>query len=366
MNCQEPLAVGRAADVVMRPPLKGVSTPIPSVDNSKQLDEILSRQIAALEKRRSILRKNGTERGIEVGGKGEIKETPRIVSDIQVIPPREATSTVVRAQNSGTQVEDDNTGWRMVKSGGRRKKPKEKSKVANKNGDCDQTPNKGGARVRQSMQTKGSDKLPLRRRAPRTAAVAIKGVDDSFSYAAALRSLREKIALPDLDIETSHIRKSANGGIVIEIPGVDKINKAEKLKTKVAEVLGTLARVTRPCIKEEVRLIGFDDSVVIDEVADVIASAGECKVEEVKVGTIRAMSNGSSLSELSAPWGLLLRPPGLGRFGLDGQYPESSCLRRDPLSAINAGGKAMCKPNVRCRSTEVEPVIGVARKAIRP
>lgn len=121
--------------------------------------------------------------------------------------------------------------------------------------------------------------------------MAIKGAEKGFSYASALKNLREKIALPDLDIAVSHVRKSASRGIVIEIPGENRIQKANKLKDKVAEVLGASAKVTRPCIKGEIRLIGLDDSVVAEKVADVVAVAGGCK-EEVKVGTLRTMSNG--------------------------------------------------------------------------
>lgn len=68
------------------------------------------------------------------------------------------------------------------------------------------------------------------------------------------------------------------------------MGKAESLKNKISEVLGGSAKVTRPVIKGEVRLIGIDDSVVVEEVTDTIAAAGRCK--EIKVGMIKSMTNG--------------------------------------------------------------------------
>lgn len=102
-----------------------------------------------------------------------------------------------------------------------------------------------------------------------TAAVAIHELNDGFSYAAALKKLRESITLSELDIATSHVRKSASGGVVIEIPGAERSLKADNLRKKVAEVLGAEARVSRPCVKGELRLIGLDDSVGQEEVAEV-------------------------------------------------------------------------------------------------
>lgn len=79
--------------------------------------------------------------------------------------------------------------------------------------------------------------------------MAIKGTSEDFSYAAALKTLRDKIALPELEIATSHIRRSANGGMIIEIPGKDKSEKADKLKDRIVEVLGETATVTlRPTV----------------------------------------------------------------------------------------------------------------------
>lgn len=83
------------------------------------------------------------------------------------------------------------------------------------------------------------------RRAPRTAAIAIKGIGEDFSYAEALKKARQNISTSDLGIEETRIRKSANGAVIIEIPGKEGNNKADQLRNKLVEVLGKDAVVTR-------------------------------------------------------------------------------------------------------------------------
>lgn len=144
--------------------------------------------------------------------------------------------------------------------------------------------------------------------------MAIKGNSEDFSYAGPLKRLRENIALPELEIQISHVRRSANGGLIIEISGENKGTKADRLKDKIEEVLGASAKVLRPCVKGEMRLIGMDNSIVPEEVADVVAAAGGCGANDAKVGTIRSMSNGCSWCGPSALWGLLLRQHSLAKY----------------------------------------------------
>lgn len=88
----------------------------------------------------------------------------------------------------------------------------------------------------------------LKRRVPRTAAISIKGKADTFSYAEALKRARTNISLQELQIESPRIRKGVNGATIIEISGPENAEKANKLATKLQEVLGD-AIVMRPSIK---------------------------------------------------------------------------------------------------------------------
>lgn len=84
-------------------------------------------------------------------------------------------------------------------------------------------------------------------------AVAIKG-DEGFSYAEALKKARTEISLKEIGIKMTKIRRAANGGIIIEIPGVENNEKANTLARKLKQVLPDEARITRPNIKGELRV----------------------------------------------------------------------------------------------------------------
>lgn len=54
------------------------------------------------------------------------------------------------------------------------------------------------------------------RRAPKNAAVSIKGRSEDFSYADALKKARQEIDTEEMGIGETRVRKTANGGILIE------------------------------------------------------------------------------------------------------------------------------------------------------
>lgn len=107
-----------------------------------------------------------------------------------------------------------------------------------------------------------------------------------------LKTAREKISLDDLQIKMTKIRRAANGGMVIKVLGKNEQECADALADKLKDVLKDQARVVRPMIRGEIRLIGMDDSVTKEEVCQVIVQTGGCKEEDIKIGPIRQMNNG--------------------------------------------------------------------------
>lgn len=80
-----------------------------------------------------------------------------------------------------------------------------------------------------------------------------------------------------MGIESSRIRKAANGGIIIEIPGKDGTAKADELMDKIQEVFkkgNVKAVVKRPTVKGELRVYGFDDSVQAEDIREEISKKG--------------------------------------------------------------------------------------------
>lgn len=134
--------------------------------------------------------------------------------------------------------------------------------------------------------------VPGRRRPPRSAAVTITVSAENSSYAAVLKKARENIPLAEMGIENSRIRRTVNGGRIIEIPGLDAAEKTDKLAERLRSVLGAEAVIARPSIKGELRILGLDDTVTTEEVISVISDLGKCSISEVKVGVIRPLSSG--------------------------------------------------------------------------
>lgn len=130
-------------------------------------------------------------------------------------------------------------------------------------------------------------------------AVAIKG-DEGFSYAEALKKARTEISLKEIGIEMTKIRRAANGGIIIEIPGVENNEKANTLTRKLKQVLPDEARITRPNIKGELRVVGFDESIGKEEIGELLTEIGSCEYE-INIGDIRPMRNGLYMTWVQCP-----------------------------------------------------------------
>jgi len=113
---------------------------------------------------------------------------------------------------------------------------------------------RGGLRTARPRQTT--------RRPPRTAAVALTCVEDTISYAKALRRAREGISLQDLGIEETRVRCVITGGFLIEISSEGMKEKADSLSEKMKEILkDTGVKIERPMRMADIRISELDDSV---------------------------------------------------------------------------------------------------------
>jgi len=139
---------------------------------------------------------------------------------------------------------------------------------------------------------------------------------ENFTYAQALKRAREKISLEEIGIEKTRIRKTATGNILIEIPGIDRSGEADRLATKLQNVLEGIAKIARPTIKGEIRLFGIDDSITREEIVDMIAKEGNCKQEEVRTGEMRMMRSGLGMLWAQCPLTSAIALSKLQRIGI--------------------------------------------------
>jgi len=224
---------------------------------------------------------------------------PRIISDVQLVPPR---STNWEPEPSDEPTFSDFDTWTEVI--GRKSKRKQVRIDAEDPSD---------------PRTKYTGRQPppapsggIRRRAPRNAAVAIKVSPDGMSYAEVIKQARERVDLKELGITNPRMRRAANGGVLIEISGPDGATKADTLATRLRDAIGEKAVVSRPVVKADIRIVGFDKSVK-DEVITMMTEIGGCLASEVRVGPFRPMRNGLNMTWSSVPFPRHLRC--LGRAG---------------------------------------------------
>lgn len=230
------------------------------------------------------------------------KALPRIISHIQVAPPNttEPRAKRINSEDTADMSAGESLGWVSPKTKRRRKQPRRKRgnqmdpPITQERSELIE----GSARISQPRS---------RRRAPTTSAVVIRGRTEGFSYADAIRTAKQKISLQELGIEKSRIRTSANGGWIIEIAGPDNRKKAENLQTRLTEVIGEAATITRPVVQGEFRLIGFDGSVRREDILSELSRLGNCNNDELKMGEIRPMRIGLFMTWVRCPLAVAIR-----------------------------------------------------------
>lgn len=136
-----------------------------------------------------------------------------------------------------------------------------------------------------------AQKTSQRRRAPRTAAVAIQ-CSNPDDYPTVLRKARERISLSELKIQITKTRRAINGGLIIEISGDDNEEKADILANRLKEILDTRVKITRPSKRAAIRIIGMDDSASAEEIAEIVSTIGGCSIADIKTGEIKQTNRG--------------------------------------------------------------------------
>ena len=128
---------------------------------------------------------------------------------------------------------------------------------------------------------------------PRRAAVALavapgseKKCEDVLAWA------RERVSLSEIGVQNVRIRYTVAGGILMEIPGEESMDKADNLAEKLKQVFpeNGEVRITRPAKKAEIRIGGLDGSIRPEEIKAAVAATGGCPEGEVKLGEIKRRS----------------------------------------------------------------------------
>lgn len=247
------------------------------------------------------------------------KRGPRIIENIQVVPPRRPPEmTLVSEATSATPRESDSQ-WSEA---GRRRRTGQTKKAMASSSPRSGVPGSVG-------RTPGSRGPPRTRRAP-PAVVSIKLEDNNSTYADILKKAREKIDIKELGINNPKFRKSANGGILLELSGSD--GHAEILADRLRKEVGNQAKITRPIKLGELRISGIDYSVSPTELVGVLAASGKCDPAMIKIGPFRESSRG-----VQTVWA---------------QCPLTAAVKLAELQRIEAGWSAVRVELLQARPTQ--------------
>ncbi|XP_059061645.1 uncharacterized protein LOC131854540 [Achroia grisella] len=197
---------------------------------------------------------------------------------------------------------------------------------------------KGGSQSQaQSSQKKGKGApAPSKLRAPRSAAVILaippEAEKAGANYASILREAKSKIDLASMGIEELRFKSAATGARILEIPGSQSGDKADALAQKLREVLGeNPVQVSRPTKTAEMRIMGLDDSVTTQDIAEAVARDGECVPDEVKAGEIRLNPSGLGTCWVRAPILVVKKITTAARIKVGWVSAPVELLRQRPL-----------------------------------
>jgi len=261
------------------------------------------------------------------------KGVPRIIENIQLVPPRYAPEPSGEQQQEDQGPYSDFETWMEVTS---KKNRSKRVRVASGNeydGPSGVAPRpSGGDRDGGGPPVANSG---IRRRAPRNAAVSIKLANEkNLTYADIIRIAKEKVNLREFGITKPSTRRAANGSYLIEVAGPDGSNRADTLASRLREVIGEVAVVSRPVVKTDLRISGFDESVISDEIITSITENGDCLASDVRVGSFRPMRNGLMMTWIQCPLSAATRISRRKKLNLGWSVARVELLRAKPIQCF--------------------------------
>ncbi|EFN89686.1 hypothetical protein EAI_02094, partial [Harpegnathos saltator] len=100
------------------------------------------------------------------------------------------------------------------------------------------------------------------------------------------------------------VKRARNGGVILEVPGQNCRDKADRLARDLQDALSRKAVVARPTRRTELRLVGLETSVTPLMLRAAISKLTGCPPDALQIGEIRRSSGG-----LGAAWVRCPLPP---------------------------------------------------------
>lgn len=247
---------------------------------------------------------------------------------------------------------------------------------------------KANKQAEKTMTTAAKAKKPLAPKAlsvPKSSAVVITMKPETdMSYLSALQKVTTSLKLSEVGIESVRVRKSATGARLIEVPGASSGRIADDLAERIKGLIGDVATVHRPVKTADLRITGFDESVMSEDVRTAVVLKGGCSADHVKVSSVRMLASGTGSVLVRCPVtvaNILIKE---GRVLVGWSSAHVKALDTQPMRCYKCMGightRALCpspvdrsdlchrcsRPGHKAASCEAEPYCVVCSAAKRP
>lgn len=241
----------------------------------------------------------------------------KVVANIQVAPPRSRINQKQpKLDHSIIDSNREDDKWKTVGKGGRgiAREPFRIPGNSDSRGSAPGTPGAKNKINKGNRKMSGGAVGPGKRWTPKPALITITRNSEEFSYARILSTAREKVSLKNIGITKTKIRKAANGGYIIEVPGSNDASLANSQQEKLKTALNGMARINKPTALSELRIVGIDPSTSVDEIRRVLSLAGKCSAGDFKVSNVNLMRDGMGVVWVRCPSATAYTIAGLGRI----------------------------------------------------
>lgn len=187
----------------------------------------------------------------------------------------------------------------MEKNSSKKRRDTEKSTEKNRNnletwstviGRKERRQNAKEEAHRKDGKTKDIDKV--RKRKPlKISAVVITTGDSNISYSEILAWARQSVKLNEEEMNALFTKRSATGGILLEIKEERNSRKTYRIFENRASKYRNV-RVHRPRQMADITLVRLDVSVTREEVRRAVAREGRCSLDDITVGIIKNSPRG--------------------------------------------------------------------------
>lgn len=126
-------------------------------------------------------------------------------------------------------------------------------------------------------------------------------VERGVTYKEILAMAKGGVNLSELSINDLSVRDTATGAKIVQIPGPDGAEQADKMAERIRPALEGIASVVRPTKKVDIRVADLDESIEREEVVLAAAEKGGCDISQIRAGDLHPYGRGTFSMHLSLP-----------------------------------------------------------------